>query len=47
MILMDMPNFGRSDMVVVDQGRLSHTADVIAGPRDALDIERAHFIVRP
>ena len=44
MILMDMPNFGRSDMVVFDQGRLGHCAGVIAGLMDALDIERAHFI---
>ena len=44
MILMDMPNFGQSDMVVVDQGRLSHCAGVIEGLLDALDIERAHFI---
>lgn len=44
MILMDMPNFGRSDMVVVDQGRLSHASDVIEGLMDALDIERARFI---
>lgn len=44
MILMDMPNFGQSDMVVIDQGRLSHCAGAIEGLMDTLDIERAHFI---
>ena len=44
MILMDMPNFGKSDMIVSDKGRLSLCADKIRGLMDELGIPKAHFI---
>lgn len=43
-ILMDMPNFGKSDMIVSDKGRLSLCADTIRGLMDELGIAKAHFI---
>jgi pimeloyl-ACP methyl ester carboxylesterase len=44
MILMDMPNFGRSQMCATPEGRLSHCAIAIRKLMDTLEIERAHFI---
>ena len=44
MILMDMPNFGTSDIVVSDKGRLTVCAEAVAAMMDELGIERAHFI---
>ena len=44
MILMDMPNFGKSDMIVSKKGRLSLCAEMIAGVMDGLGIDKAHFI---
>lgn len=44
MILMDMPNFGNSDMIVSDKGRLTVCADALDAMMDELGIERAHFI---
>ena len=44
MILMDMPNFGHSDMVVSDKGRLTVCAEAVDAMMDELKIDRAHFI---
>ena len=44
MILVDMPNFGASDLVVSDKGRLTVCAEAVDAMMGELGIERAHFI---
>lgn len=44
MILIDMPNFGRSQMTATPEGRLTHCANAIRALMDVLGIRRAHFI---
>ena len=44
MILMDMPNFGGSDIIVSDEGRLTVCAEAVDAMMDELGIEQAHFI---
>lgn len=43
-LLVDMPQFGRSDKPIIREGRLSYTARAVRGLMDKLDIERADFI---
>ena len=44
LLLVDMPQFGRSEKVVIQGGRLSYVSGVLKGFLDALDIPKAHFI---
>ncbi|WP_405240783.1 alpha/beta fold hydrolase [Lentisalinibacter orientalis] len=45
MLIIDMPQFGRSEMVVNEtEGRLSFTARIVAAFMDELGIEQADFI---
>jgi len=43
-ILIDMPQYGKSDKPVIEGGRLAFLARVLRDLMDALRIERAHFI---
>jgi pimeloyl-ACP methyl ester carboxylesterase len=43
-LLVDMPQYGKSEKVVIDGGRLTYTAGVLRDLMDALHIERAHFV---
>lgn len=45
LLLVDMPQFGRSEKVIVkDEGRLSYTARIMRAFMDELEIPRADFI---
>lgn len=43
-ILMDMPQYGKSDKPVIEGGRLAFLARVVHDFMEALDIKRAHFV---
>ena len=43
-LLVDMPQYGKSDKVVIEGGRLTYTANVLRDLMDALQIDRAHFV---
>lgn len=43
-ILMDMPQYGKSDKPVIEGGRLAFLARVVRDFMEALDIKRAHFV---
>jgi pimeloyl-ACP methyl ester carboxylesterase len=43
-LLVDMPQYGKSQKVVIEGGRLTFTARVLRDLMDALGIERAHFV---
>jgi len=43
-ILVDMPQYGKSQKVVIEGGRLTYTSRVLQDLMDALQIERAHFV---
>ncbi len=43
-LLVDMPQYGKSDKVVIEGGRLTYTANVLKDMLDALGIQRAHFV---
>jgi pimeloyl-ACP methyl ester carboxylesterase len=43
-LLVDMPQYGKSQKVVIEGGRLTYTARVLQDLMDALQIERAHFV---
>ena len=43
-LLVDMPQYGRSQKVVIEGGRLTYTSKVLRDFMDALGIERAHFV---
>ena len=44
LLLVDMPQFGRSEKVVFKEGRLTYVARVLKDFLDQLDIARPHFI---
>ncbi len=44
LLLVDMPQFGASEKVIVKEGRLSYVSRVLKDFLDKLDIERPHFI---
>ena len=44
LLLVDMPQFGRSEKVVFKEGRLTYVARVLKDFLDRLDIARPHFI---
>lgn len=44
LLLVDMPQFGRSEKVVIREGRLTYVARVLKDFVDRLGIARAHFI---
>ena len=43
-ILIDMPQYGKSDKPVIEGGRLAFLAETVRDFMDALRIERAHFV---
>src|SRR5205085_10054779 len=43
-LLVDMPQYGKSDKVVIEGGRLTYTANVLKDMLDALGIGKAHFV---
>src|SRR4051794_12438666 len=43
-LLVDMPQYGKSDKVVIEGGRLDYIANVLVHMLDALHIEKAHFV---
>lgn len=43
-LLVDMPQYGKSQKVVIEGGRLTYTAKVLRDFMDAVGIERAHFV---
>jgi 2-hydroxy-6-oxonona-2,4-dienedioate hydrolase len=43
-VLVDMPQYGKSQKVVIEGGRLTYTSKVLRDFMDALGIERAHFV---
>jgi 2-hydroxy-6-oxonona-2,4-dienedioate hydrolase len=43
-LLVDMPQYGKSQKVVIEGGRLTYTANVLRDLMDALGIARAHFV---
>src|SRR5215218_9919409 len=43
-LLVDMPQYGKSDKVVIEGGRLTYTARVLRDMLDVLGIQRAHFV---
>jgi pimeloyl-ACP methyl ester carboxylesterase len=43
-LLVDMPQYGKSEKVIIDGGRLGYTARVLDDFMDQLDIARAHFV---
>src|SRR3954447_24906137 len=43
-LLVDMPQYGKSDKVVIEGGRLTYIANVLKDMLDALNIPRAHFV---
>jgi len=44
LLLVDMPQFGRSEKVVIQEGRLTYVARVLKDFLDRLGIAKAHFI---
>jgi len=44
LVLVDMPQFGRSEKVVIQEGRLTYVARVLKDFLDRLGIAKAHFI---
>ncbi|MBI2748502.1 MAG: alpha/beta fold hydrolase [Burkholderiales bacterium] len=44
LLLVDMPQFGRSEKVVIQEGRLTYVARVLKDFLDRLGIGKAHFI---
>jgi pimeloyl-ACP methyl ester carboxylesterase len=42
-LLVDMPQFGKSEKLVIEEGRLTFTARALAAFMDELGIPRAHF----
>ena len=44
LLLVDMPQFGASEKVVIKEGRLTYVARVLNAMLDKLQIERPHFI---
>ena len=44
LLLVDMPQFGASQKVVITEGRLTYVARVLKDLLDKLEIERPHFI---
>jgi 2-hydroxy-6-oxonona-2,4-dienedioate hydrolase/4,5:9,10-diseco-3-hydroxy-5,9,17-trioxoandrosta-1(10),2-diene-4-oate hydrolase len=44
LLLVDMPQFGASQKVVIKEGRLTYVAKVLMDFLDKLEIERAHFV---
>jgi len=44
LLLFDMPQYGKSDKVVIEGGRLTFISRVLADFMDKLDITKAHFI---
>ena len=44
MILFDMPQYGKSDKVVVKEGRLTYNARILKGFTDAIGLKRASII---
>jgi 4,5:9,10-diseco-3-hydroxy-5,9,17-trioxoandrosta-1(10),2-diene-4-oate hydrolase len=44
LLLVDMPQFGRSEKVIIKDGRLTYVARVLKDFLDRLGIARAHFI---
>ena len=43
-LLVDMPQYGKSDKVVIEGGRLTYTANVLRAFMDELGIAKAHFV---
>jgi pimeloyl-ACP methyl ester carboxylesterase len=43
-LLVDMPQFGKSEKLVIEEGRLTFTARVLAAFMDELGIATAHFV---
>jgi 4,5:9,10-diseco-3-hydroxy-5,9,17-trioxoandrosta-1(10),2-diene-4-oate hydrolase len=43
-LLVDMPQFGKSEKLVIDEGRLTFTARALAAFMDELGLESAHFV---
>jgi len=43
-LLIDMPQFGKSEKVIVNEGRLTYTARAVHAFMDALEIPRADFV---
>jgi 4,5:9,10-diseco-3-hydroxy-5,9,17-trioxoandrosta-1(10),2-diene-4-oate hydrolase len=43
-LLVDMPQFGKSEKLVIEEGRLTFTARALAAFMDELGIARAHFV---
>lgn len=44
LLLVDMPQFGRSEKVVIKEGRLTYVARVLKDFLERIEIPRAHFI---
>jgi len=43
-VLYDMPQYGKSDKVVINEGRLSYNARILAGALDKIGIDKAHIV---
>jgi pimeloyl-ACP methyl ester carboxylesterase len=43
-LLVDMPQYGKSDKIVIEGPRLTYLAEVLRAYMDALGIEQAHFV---
>jgi 2-hydroxy-6-oxonona-2,4-dienedioate hydrolase len=43
-LLVDMPQYGKSQKVVIEGGRLTYTSRVLRDFMDAMGVERAHFV---
>src|SRR5919197_3074515 len=43
-LLVDMPQYGKSEKVIIEGGRLAHTARVLNDLMEELGIEKAHFV---
>jgi pimeloyl-ACP methyl ester carboxylesterase len=43
-LLVDMPQFGKSEKLVIEEGRLTFTARALAAFMDELGLESAHFV---
>lgn len=44
LLLFDMPQYGKSEKVVIEGGRLTFVSRVLRDFMDQLDLERAHFV---
>jgi pimeloyl-ACP methyl ester carboxylesterase len=43
-LLVDMPQYGKSEKLIIEGGRLAYTAGVLNDFMQQLDIDRAHFV---